>query len=81
MKQKKIEIRIDSHKTGFTSPNRIVYASPLKRLGLRKTAVGLTPFVRFSLRHIFGVAGTASQFLYRNPKNVVYNFYVMCNMP
>jgi hypothetical protein len=37
------------------------------------------PLVRFSLRHIFGVAGTASQFPYRNPKNVVYNFYVVRN--
>jgi ubiquinone/menaquinone biosynthesis C-methylase UbiE len=35
--------------------------------------------VGFSLRHIFGVAETASQFLYRNPKNVVYNFYVRRN--
>jgi Cof subfamily protein (haloacid dehalogenase superfamily) len=33
----------------------------------------------FFLRHISGVAETASQFLYRNPRNVVYNFYVMCN--
>jgi hypothetical protein len=28
----------------------------------------------FLLRHIFAVAGIASQFLYRNRKNVVYLF-------
>jgi hypothetical protein len=31
----------------FCNLNRIVYASPLKRLGLRKTAVGLRPLCGF----------------------------------
>jgi hypothetical protein len=54
-------------KYGGTSPNRTVYAAPLKRLGFRKYAVGLAPFVRiFSstflrlLEHFV--------FLYRNRK-------------
>jgi hypothetical protein len=44
-------------KAAKTTHNRIVYASGLKALGLQKTPVGLTPFVGFSLRHIFTVAG------------------------
>jgi len=39
----------------------------LRRLGLRKNAVGLAPFVRFSPPH-FLCAGIASQFLYRAQK-------------
>jgi hypothetical protein len=31
----------------------------------------------FLLHHIFAVAETASQFLYRNRKNVIYNRNVM----
>jgi hypothetical protein len=62
-----------------TSHNRIVYASPPKGgSGYEKTQSGFA-LCGFFLRHIFGVAGTASQFLYRNPKNVVYNIYVMRN--
>jgi hypothetical protein len=38
----------------FMSHNRVVTASPLERLGLQKTAVGASAFVRFCLRHIWG---------------------------
>jgi hypothetical protein len=62
-----------------TSHNRIVYASPPKGgSGYEKIQSGYA-LCGFFLRHISGVAETASQFLYRDPKNVVYNFYVMCN--
>ena len=39
---------------GFTAPNRKVYASPLKRLGLRKNPVGLRPLWVFSPPHFCG---------------------------
>jgi hypothetical protein len=39
--------------------------------GLRKTAVGASAFVRFSLRHIFCCPKNAAHFLYRATKNVV----------
>jgi len=42
------------------------------RLGLRKTPFGLSALCGVLLRHIFAVAGIASQFLYRNSKNVFY---------
>jgi hypothetical protein len=62
-----------------TAHNRIVYASPPQGgSGYEKTQSGYA-LCGFFLRHIFGVAGTALQFLHRNPKNVIYNFYVMCN--
>jgi hypothetical protein len=65
---------------GKTAYNRIVYASPLRGSGYTKHQSGYA-LCGVLFRHIFGVAGTASQFLYRNPKNVVYNFYVICHLP
>jgi hypothetical protein len=47
-------------KDGQTAHNRIVYASPLKRLGLRKTAVGLRPLCGF-FSATFGAGGVAPQ--------------------
>jgi hypothetical protein len=43
----------------------------LRRLGLRKTAVGLTPFVRFFSATFLQLLETYG-FLYRNRKNVIY---------
>jgi hypothetical protein len=45
-----------NEKTDFTSPNRTVCASPLKRLGFRKTPVGLSALYGILLHHIFSVA-------------------------
>jgi len=39
-------------KANWTSHNRIVYVRRLEAARLRKTPVGLTPFVGFFLRHI-----------------------------
>ena len=50
-----------------TSHNRTVYVRRLWAARLRKTAVGLTPFVRFSLRHSLG-RGQCYALLYYLPK-------------
>jgi hypothetical protein len=47
-----------------TAHNRTVYASPLKRLGLRKTPVGASAFVVFFSATIFS-PGLATQALIR----------------
>jgi hypothetical protein len=56
-----------------TAHNRTVYASPpVGGSGYEKpwSAYGLCAVF---LRHIFAVAETAAQFLYRNRKNVIYS--------
>jgi hypothetical protein len=59
---------------------------PFGRLGLRKTAVGLPPFVRFSLRQILGALQTQRRvknglytfaFAYSDTQNLVYSRNVM----
>jgi hypothetical protein len=47
---------------------------PFRSVGFRKNAVGTSCLGAFLLHHIFAVAETASQFLYRNRKNVIYLF-------
>jgi hypothetical protein len=44
----------------------------LRRLGLRKTAVGLAPFVRFFSATFLRLLKRFA-FFYRNRKNVIYN--------
>jgi len=61
-----------------SSCNRTVNASPpYGGSGYKKTQSGFALCAIF-LRHIFAVAGIASQFLYRNRKNVVYSRDVIC---
>jgi hypothetical protein len=48
----------------------------LRRLGLRKTAVGLKPFVRFFSATFLRLLERFA-FLYRNRKNVAYSRNVM----
>jgi hypothetical protein len=48
----------------------------LRRLGLRKTAVGLAPFVRFFSATFLRLLERFS-FFYRNRKNVAYSRNVM----
>jgi hypothetical protein len=64
-------------------------APPNRRLGLRKTAVGLTPFMRFSLRQILGTLQTqrrgkngfyAFAFAYSGTQNLVYSRNVICHL-
>ena len=50
----------------------------LRWLGLRETAVGLTPFVRFFSATFLRLLETYG-FLYRNRKNVIYSRNVMQN--
>jgi hypothetical protein len=52
----------------------------LRRLGLRKTAAGLTPFVQFFSATFLRLLERFA-FLYRNRKNVAYSRNVMCNVP
>jgi hypothetical protein len=47
-----LENRVFFKKAKITSHNRIVCVRRLVAARLRKTPVGLTPFVEFSLRHI-----------------------------
>jgi hypothetical protein len=52
-----------------TAHNRSVYASPpVGRLGLRKTTVGLTPFVRFFSATFFCACKNASHFFLSGAK-------------
>jgi hypothetical protein len=46
--------------------------------GLRKTAVGLSPFVRFSLRHIWGRGSMLRIALYPTPNVVYLERYAKC---
>jgi hypothetical protein len=50
-----------------------------RRLGLRKTAVGLVPFVRFFSATFLRLLERFA-FLYRNRKNVAYSRNVMRNV-
>jgi hypothetical protein len=64
---------------GRTAYNRSVYASPpVGGSGYEKPQSGYALCAVF-LRHIFAVAGIATQFPYRNRKNVAYNRDVMRN--
>jgi hypothetical protein len=47
--------------------------------GYEKTQSAQAPLWVFVSATFFCAGKTASQFLYRNPRNVVYNFYVMRN--
>jgi hypothetical protein len=49
------------------------------RLGLRKTAAGLAPFVRFFSATFLRLLERFA-FHYRNRKNVAYSRNVMCNL-
>jgi hypothetical protein len=49
----------------------------LRRLGLRKNAVGLAPFVHFCSATFLRLLERFT-FLYRNRKNVAYSRNVMC---
>jgi hypothetical protein len=51
----------------------------LRRLGLRKTAVGLAPFMRFFSATFLWLLERFA-FLYSNHKNVAYSRNVMCNL-
>jgi RNA polymerase sigma-70 factor (ECF subfamily) len=53
---------------GQTSYNRAVYAAPLKRLGFRKYAVGLAPFVRIFSSTFCGCWSLLRKALIRNRK-------------
>jgi hypothetical protein len=59
------------NKNTDTAHNRIVSARPCGA-GLRKTAVGLTPFVRFFTATFLRLLETYG-FFYRNSKNVIYS--------
>ena len=56
-----------------TSPNRTVNVRRLKAARLRKIAVGLTPFVQFSLRQSFLCPKNATHFPHRAQKTFVYS--------
>jgi hypothetical protein len=58
-------------KNAPTSHNRTVYASALKRLGLRKTAVGLRPWCGFISAKDFCARKMLRIFLYRAQKSFV----------
>ena len=61
--------KVEKNKAMGTSPNRIVNASPPNGgSGLR---LARSFHSHASLTHIFAVAKTASQFFYRNSKNVI----------
>jgi hypothetical protein len=51
----------------------------LRRLGLRKTAVGAARLCADFLQHILTATETAARFLYRGGQNVAYNRNVICN--
>jgi hypothetical protein len=52
----------------------------LRRLGLRKTPVGLAPFVVFFSATFLRLLERFA-FLYRNRKNVIYSWNVKRNTP
>jgi hypothetical protein len=54
--------------------NRIVYASPLKRLGLHKTPVGLMPFVVFCVATFLWLLKLLRSFFIATPKTSYTTF-------
>ena len=65
-------------KEGKPAHNRSVCASPLSRLGLRKNAVGLAPFVRFFSATFF-VRWNCFAIPLSRTKTVAYSQNVICN--